>query len=256
MGIKPCDSGVVIGYEIDEFTHTWFAEWFIGHSHIYPGFNGKVSSLTHSPLEPGCEDYSCLVQAVADSYQGLDAILTNSLETPKLDTSLDEADAITSAVSSGFLCSVSTLCDNSKLLLSPSIRSHKLWYQASTIHAPLSLATKMSASKLILYFSSHPAAFRFQSSTPPENITLTPANRRADQNLSDFQTGVGAAAHATLDMEQLISHLRVSHVDTLFSLPNSEGGIIPVSEVCELFLKVHDILDNAVSKWVGNSACI
>ena len=67
-------------------------------------------------------------------------------------------------------------------------------------------------------------------------------------SLSDLQTGVGAAAHATLDTEQLISHLRVALVDTLYSLPDSEEGIKPVSEVCELLLKVHDILDNAVSK--------
>ena len=34
--------------------------------HIYPKFTGKVSSLTHFPLEPGCEDYAFLDQAVAD----------------------------------------------------------------------------------------------------------------------------------------------------------------------------------------------
>ena len=28
MGVKPGDSGVVIGYQVDEFTHTWSAEWF------------------------------------------------------------------------------------------------------------------------------------------------------------------------------------------------------------------------------------
>ena len=49
-------------------------------------------------------------------------------------------------------------------------------------------------------------------------------------------------------MEQVISHLRVALVDTLSSLPDSEGGIIPASEVHELFLKVHNILDNAVFK--------
>ena len=56
MGIKPGDSGVVIGYQVDEFTHTWSAEQFVAHSHIYPRFSGKVSSLTLFPLEPGCED--------------------------------------------------------------------------------------------------------------------------------------------------------------------------------------------------------
>ena len=40
------------------------------------------------------------------------------------------------------------------------------------------------------------------------------------------------------------------------SLPYSEGGVIPVSGVCELLIKIHDILDNAVFKQVGNSAYI
>ena len=100
MGIKPDDSSVVIGYQVDEFTCTWPAEWFVACSHIYPGFTGKVSSLTHFPLEPGCEDYAFLDQAVADFKQGLDSIPTDSLETPELDTSLDETGAITSSISS------------------------------------------------------------------------------------------------------------------------------------------------------------
>ena len=128
MGIKPGDSSVVIGYQVDEFTCTWSAEQFVVHSHIYPGFTGKVSSLTHFPLEPGCEDYAFLDQAVADFKQVWDSILTDSLETPELDTSLEEPDAITSSsVSSGFLCSVHTLSNNSKLQLAPSIHTHKLW---------------------------------------------------------------------------------------------------------------------------------
>ena len=42
-------------------------------------------------------------QTVVDFKPGLDSILTDSLETPDLDTSLQESDAITSSVSSGFL---------------------------------------------------------------------------------------------------------------------------------------------------------
>ena len=120
---------------------------------------------------------------------------------------MDEPDVITSSVSFGFLHPGSTLSDPSKLQLAPSIRSCKLWCQARPLLALVPLATKMSASELSCYFSSHPAAFWFQFSTPPDNITLNPANRKADQSLSEFQTGIGAAAHATLDMEQLISHL-------------------------------------------------
>ena len=243
MGIKPGDSGVVIGYQVDEFTCTWSAEQFVARSHIYPGFTGKVSSLTHFPLEPGCEDYAFLDQAVADFEQGLDSILTDSLKTLEVDTSLEEPDAITSSVSSGFLHLVSTLSDNSKPQLAPTIQTCKLWCQARALLAPVSLATKMSASKLICYFSSHPAAFGFQASTPPDNISLNSANRKVDQSLSDFQTGLGA-----LDTEQLISHLQVALVDTPSSLPETEGDVIPVSEVCELLLWIHGILDKAVSK--------
>ena len=201
MGIKLGDSGVVIGYQVDEFTCTWSAEQFVACFHIYPRFTGKVSSLTHFPLEPGCEDYAFLYQAVTDFEQGLDSILNNSLETLDLDTSLQESDAITSSVSSGFLHSVSTISDNSKLQLAPSIHTRKLWCQARALLAPVSLATKMSASKLIRYFSSHPAVFGFQASTPLDNISLNSANGKVDQSLSDFQTGLDATAHATLDTE-------------------------------------------------------
>ena len=78
----------MIGYQVHEFTGTWFAEWFVFCSHICSGFTGKVSSLTHFALEPGCEDYAILDQAVADFEQGLDSILTDSLETLELDTPL------------------------------------------------------------------------------------------------------------------------------------------------------------------------
>ena len=58
MGVKPGDSGVVTRCQIDEFICTWLAQCFIAQSHIYPGFMGKMSTLTYFPLEPGCEDYS------------------------------------------------------------------------------------------------------------------------------------------------------------------------------------------------------
>ena len=57
-----------------------------------------------------------------------------------------------------WVSSLSTLSDTSKPQLTPSIRSCKLWCQARALLAPVPLATKMSASKLIHYFSSHPVA--------------------------------------------------------------------------------------------------
>ena len=66
VGIKPGDSGVVIWYQVDELTCTWSEEWFVAHSHIYPGFTGKVSSPTHFPWNQGLRIIPFLHQAVAD----------------------------------------------------------------------------------------------------------------------------------------------------------------------------------------------
>ena len=91
---------------------------------------------------------------------------------------------------------------------------------------------------------------------PLDNITLNPAKRKSDQSLSEFQTGSAVAAHTVLNMEQLISCIRVALVDIVSPVPDSEGGVIPVLEVHELLTKVPDILNNVVSKWFGNSAHI
>ena len=155
-----------------------------------------------------------------------------------------------------FLHLVSTASDTSKQKPGHSMRSCKLWCQTRAIHSPVSLATKVFASKLICYFSIHPAVIGLQSSTPPDNITLNPANRKANQSHLEFWTGISVAAYATLNMEQLISYIRSALVDTISSLHNSEGGVIPVSEVCELLINIYDILNNAMPKWVGNSAHI
>ena len=80
------------------------------------------------------------------------------------------------------------------------MKSHKLRCQARALLLPILQADKMSTSKLLHYFSSYPA-FRFQASLPPDNISINLANVKTDQRLSDFQNGIDAAAHATLDTE-------------------------------------------------------
>ena len=103
----------MIGYQIDGFTHTWSTEQFVAYFHWY--------GVTINPLslEPGCEGYSFLNQAVAD----LDSILTDSLKTPELDTPLDEPDAVTSSFF--WVSPLGTLFDNFKPQLVPSISSRK-----------------------------------------------------------------------------------------------------------------------------------
>ena len=72
----------------------------------------KVSTLTHFPLESGCED--CFLDKAVDIFeQGLGSIHKDSVEKSELDASFDEPDAITFDISLGFLCSISTLSDNS-----------------------------------------------------------------------------------------------------------------------------------------------
>ena len=84
----------------------------------------KVSILTHLPLEPGCEDYYLLDQAIADFEHGLDSILINTVKTLECDTSFDEPDAMPSSVSSGLFCLLNTISDHSKLQLAPSTKFH------------------------------------------------------------------------------------------------------------------------------------
>ena len=71
LGVKPHDSGVVKRYQVGLLTYDQW-EHSIPWSHIYLGFKGKVSTLTHFLLEPSCEDCSFLVQTVQDFEHSLE----------------------------------------------------------------------------------------------------------------------------------------------------------------------------------------
>ena len=116
---------------------------FVAWSHIYLGSQTRGHDLCISHLN----------KAVADFEESLDSILTDSIKTSELDTSFEEPDVITLSVSSGFPCSVSTISVTSKPQLAPRIKSHQLWCQARALLLPVPLAGKISASKLIQYFS-------------------------------------------------------------------------------------------------------
>ena len=117
---------------------------------------GKVSTPSPSPLETGCQDYSFLDQTVEDFEHGLDSILTKSVKTEELDASFDAADTMPSSVSTGYLYLAGAISNISKPQLADSIKSCKLWCKARTLLLPVPWASKMSASKLTHYFSSHP----------------------------------------------------------------------------------------------------
>ena len=121
VGMTPGDSSVVIGYQVHEFSYTWLAEHFVAHSYIYPGFMGKVSSLTHFPLEPGCEDYSFWTS----QWQTLNRVWIQSSLTPSRHQNwmphLRQPHGVLFSVLSGFLHLLSTISNTSKLQLASNI---------------------------------------------------------------------------------------------------------------------------------------
>ena len=56
VGVRHADSGVVLGYQVDELAHTCLVELSIAESHIYPRIMSKVPTLIHFLLELCCED--------------------------------------------------------------------------------------------------------------------------------------------------------------------------------------------------------
>ena len=109
-------------------------------------------TLTQFPLEPGCEDYSFLDEAILDLEDGLDSTLSDPINTPEQEASFDEADAVYSSVCSRFLYMESTHSDISKLQFTPSTNSQKLLYQSKVLLLPVPQSGKISASNLIHHF--------------------------------------------------------------------------------------------------------
>ena len=64
------------------------------------------------------------------------------------------------------------------------------------------------------------------------------------------QTDIGRLV--LLDTEQLISHTKAAVVDTIAPIQGSDGGVIAASGVHKLLTGILDILESAVSIWVGN----
>ena len=179
---------------------------------------------------------------------------SGTVNLPEINGSFDEANVMPFLALLGVLHSFNTILDNSRLQLAPSIKSCNLWCQTRTLLLPVAQAGKMSATMLISHFSSHSAAFGFWSSLPYDNITLNPASKRTGQSLSDFQTGIGTSAYATLETQHLISDTRAALVDT--SVHGSDGRLIAASGVHLLLIRIHFILDSALSKLAANTANI
>ena len=108
--------------------------------------------------------------------------------------------------------------------------------------------------KIDSLFSIYPVPFGFWASLPPENITLKPANK-TNQILSDFQTSIDTAVHVTLGAEQLIPKKEL-HLLRYNCLPTEFWQRNYSSFRSAWITKMHDTLENAVSKWVCNTTHI
>ena len=151
-----------------------------------------------------------------------------------------------------FLHLVSTIFDISRPQFAHSIESHKFLCQARALLLPFPQGGKVSASMLIYYFSSHPAAFGFHASFNLIPFWILPI--RGQISLSHFQTGISAAADATLDTEQLISHTRTAPFDTVTS--TGFWWWSDCSFINAWMTKIYKIVDSSVSKQIGNMAYI
>ena len=81
VGIKAIDSGVVLRFQVDAFTHTWPAEHlFLNHKYT-SDVSDNVLTLVHSPHELGCEEYLFFNQAVRQFEHGLHSKITDSIRT-------------------------------------------------------------------------------------------------------------------------------------------------------------------------------
>ena len=137
------------------------------------------------------------------------------------------------------------------LQLTPGITSFKILCQARVLFLPVPKARKMSASKLICYFSSHLATFGLWASLPPDNITVS-LPIWIPINLSDFQSSTVATVHATFRHRAAHFSYQSSTVDTIASLQSYDGGITGASEMHESQIFINKYLQNWYKRILSN----
>ena len=211
--------------------------------------------LTHLPLEPGCEDYSFIDQAFPDFEQGLESILADSIEKLELDASLDEPDAITSSLFSGFSTQLILFLIplNCSLLLVSGLENY-----GTRLGPFLQLCLWLPRCQHFNWFATSLATLQPFHFCLLHHLITSPCILPIGRLIRVYQDFRLASVLLLLPLLTWSSSFLASELPSLilFPLPDSEQGVILVSEVHELLTKVHDILDNVVSKWDGNVAHI
>ena len=141
------------------------------------------------------------------------------------------------------------------LILTPE--SWKLWAEVrGLLQQGTSNSQKVSASKLVKYFTSANQAFGFRAPSAPDGLSLDKSKKAEETKLSEFQTMLGAAAHASVEAEQLVSRLcrSISNLDSILDGP--PGQTVETAEVRLRLAEVKEVLDASVSHRIGNTVRI
>ena len=104
------------------------------------------------PVEPSCEDYTSQGKSVDNFEQGLGSVFLDPIETLQFLSHLMSLIQLFLKCLQGYFMQLAPFLIVVKLKLAPSI---KLWCKVGTLILPISLAGKMSASKLISIFQSY-----------------------------------------------------------------------------------------------------
>ena len=200
MGIEPSDSGLVTGYQVDEFTHTWLAVYFIGQPHIFSSFMGKVST----PTPPFWTKQSKILRQVL--------ILSSwTLSTPQswIHPLMRLVECLLQSTQGLYtwLLPFLIILSGSLLLASNFINygarpGHYFnLYHRQVVCQPLSwFIMFQSSSRLLCHLTT--------------SLWILAIRRLI--SLFDFQTGIGTVGHATSDTEHLISYIRAACILAIF----------------------------------------
>ena len=97
-------------------------------NHIHPGFMGKLPTLS-------LWNQDVRITLFLEFEHHVDSVLMDSVGTPELDASFDEADDVLFSLFK--LSTLSIISDNSRLQVVPIIKSHQLWFQAGALLLPV-----------------------------------------------------------------------------------------------------------------------
>ena len=119
---------------------------------VVPGGQSALLLDHTNPLPSWTRLWELLLYGTSKDFEhGFDSILLDSGNTPELEVSFDESDAMPSSASSGFLCLNNIHSDNYRLQLDARIKCHTFGCQAKAFLLSVLQVGEMSSSKLFCH---------------------------------------------------------------------------------------------------------